>query len=115
MVAAAALARLSSWLSDWPSTIAVRGAVPYEPMPLSHAGRLRGLPGVTGEIEYITVHDATLDGRSAPFTLLGASDRFTELLSPHIVGVPADLKARWLADRQGVISDRRTAERLGWK
>jgi len=114
-VAMAALERLSSWLSDWPSAVAIRGAGTYEPMPLSHAGRLRGVTGVTTAVEYSTVHDATLEGRSAPFSLVGASPGWIELISPHIIGAPPALLERWRADRQGLISDRRTAQRMGWK
>jgi putative ABC transport system permease protein len=81
-------------------------------LPISYADRIRSTEGVT-HVGHSTWFGGTYQDKVNQFAVMAVNPEYFQLLPE--ARLPQDQLQAWLADRQGAIVGRNTAEKYGWR
>jgi hypothetical protein len=111
----AGMRRAWAFVAGSPDFIAISSANTWLQLPLAFVGRLAKVPGVD-KVEYYDL-DYALDGtpdQNPIGTLVMASDGYFDTSEDVLMKVAADVRERWLREKQGLVSNQTTAAQMHW-
>ena len=85
------------------------------PLPISMAQRVRAHLAGNGDVQWNRSTRGAIANKELHFRVNAISDGYLDSFAPAEIEVAPDVKARWLADRQGVLVTADLMARTGWQ